>query len=59
MSRISIPPVASATGAVGELSSRIRKTTGGLPDLYAVVGALQQQVRPRRKAFRAASRRFS
>jgi len=44
MSRISIPPVASATGAVAELYSRIRKTTGGLPDLYAIVGALQPQV---------------
>lgn len=43
MSRIAIPPVAEATGPIAELYSRIRKTTGGLPDLYAIIGVLQPQ----------------
>ena len=35
-----IPPVASATGAVAELYSRIKKSAGSVPNLFAAVGAL-------------------
>ena len=41
MSRISTPAVDSATGATAELFTRIKKMAGGVPNLYAAVGALQ------------------
>lgn len=44
MSRISVPPVASASGPVAELYDRIRKTAGSVPNLYAAIGALQPAV---------------
>jgi uncharacterized peroxidase-related enzyme len=44
LSRIVIPPVASATGAVAELYSRIKKSAGSVPNLFAAVGALQSPV---------------
>src|SRR5579864_4886518 len=41
MSRISIPDVASATGAVAEAYAVTRKVTGGVvPNLFAAIGAL-------------------
>ena len=45
MSRISVPDVASATGAVAESYAVTRKATGGvLPNLFAAVGALSPDV---------------
>ena len=44
MSRISVPPVASATGPVAEIYARIGKTVGSVPNLYAAIGALQPAV---------------
>ena len=41
MNRISVPDVASATGAVAEACAMTRKVTGGVvPKLFAAVGAL-------------------
>ncbi|HTH98380.1 MAG TPA: carboxymuconolactone decarboxylase family protein [Stellaceae bacterium] len=39
-SRISTPAVDTATGATAELFAQIKKTAGGVPNLYAAVGAL-------------------
>lgn len=45
MSRISVPDVASATGAVAESYAVTRKVTGGvLPNLFAAVGVLSPDV---------------
>ncbi|OAJ55358.1 alkylhydroperoxidase [Paraburkholderia ginsengiterrae] len=45
MSRISIPDVASATGAVAEAYAVTRKVTGGVvPNLFAAIGALSPDV---------------
>jgi uncharacterized peroxidase-related enzyme len=45
MSRISVPDVASVTGAVAEVYAQTRKATGGvLPNLFAAVGALSPDV---------------
>lgn len=40
-SRISTPPVDSATGATAELFAQIRKAAGGVPNLFAAMGALE------------------
>lgn len=41
MSRINVPPVASATGATAEVYAQVKKATGGgLPNLFATLGAL-------------------
>jgi uncharacterized peroxidase-related enzyme len=45
MSRISVPDVASATGAVAEAYAQTKKATGGaLPNLFAAVGALSPDI---------------
>ena len=45
MSRISVPDVASATGAVAEAHAATKKVTGGVvPNLFAAVGALSPDV---------------
>jgi alkylhydroperoxidase family enzyme len=41
MSRISIPAVNKATGATAEVYARIKKAAGGVPNTFAVIGALQ------------------
>ena len=44
MSRITIPPVDSATGATAEAYAEVRKIAGGsLPNLYAALGHLAPQ----------------
>ncbi len=41
MSRIEVPPIASATGATAEVYAVVKKATGGsIPNLFAVLGAL-------------------
>jgi AhpD family alkylhydroperoxidase len=41
MSRISVPNVANATGAVAEVYSQVKRATGGaVPNLFAAVGFL-------------------
>src|SRR5580704_18082900 len=45
MSRIAVPDIASATGAVAEAYAVTRKVTGGVvPNLFAAVGALSPDV---------------
>jgi uncharacterized peroxidase-related enzyme len=41
MSRISIPAVNKATGTTAEVYARIKKAAGGVPNAFAVIGALQ------------------
>jgi hypothetical protein len=41
MSRIPIPAVNKATGTTVEVYGRIKKATGGVPNAFAVIGALQ------------------
>jgi uncharacterized peroxidase-related enzyme len=44
MSRITIPPVASATGATAEVYAQVRKIAGGtVPNLFAALGHLAPQ----------------
>jgi uncharacterized peroxidase-related enzyme len=41
MSRITVPHIASATGATAEVYAQVKKATGGsIPNLFAAVGAL-------------------
>jgi uncharacterized peroxidase-related enzyme len=41
MSRISVPAVNKATGTTAEVYARIKKAAGGVPNAFAVIGALQ------------------
>jgi uncharacterized peroxidase-related enzyme len=41
MSRISITAVNKATGTTAEVYARIKKAAGGVPNVFAVIGALQ------------------
>ena len=41
MSRIPTPDVQSATGATAEIYAQIRKAAGGVPNTFAVIGALE------------------
>jgi uncharacterized peroxidase-related enzyme len=41
MSRITVPAIASATGATAEVYAQVKKATGGsIPNLFAALGAL-------------------
>lgn len=40
MSRITVPPVAQATGATAEVYAQIKKAAGSVPNLFVAIGAL-------------------
>lgn len=44
MSRITVPNVASATGATAEVYAQVKKAAGGVPNLFAALGALSPDV---------------
>jgi uncharacterized peroxidase-related enzyme len=45
MSRITVPNVATATGATAEVYAQVKKATGGsVPNLFAALGALSPEV---------------
>jgi uncharacterized peroxidase-related enzyme len=44
MSRITVPNVASATGATAEVYAQVKKAAGSIPNLFATVGALSPEV---------------
>ncbi|RDJ97728.1 carboxymuconolactone decarboxylase family protein [Paraburkholderia lacunae] len=44
MSRITVPNVASATGATAEVYAQVRKAAGSVPNLFAALGALSPEV---------------
>jgi uncharacterized peroxidase-related enzyme len=43
MSRIAIPDIASASGATAEAYAQAKKVAGGVPNLFAAVGALSPE----------------
>jgi uncharacterized peroxidase-related enzyme len=43
MSRINVPPIASATGATAEVYAQVKKAAGGIPNLFAALGALSPE----------------
>ncbi|MGF6756135.1 carboxymuconolactone decarboxylase family protein [Paraburkholderia sp. GAS334] len=44
MSRITVPAIESATGATAEVYAEVKKLAGGVPNLFAALGALSPQV---------------
>jgi uncharacterized peroxidase-related enzyme len=44
MSRITVPNVASATGATAEVYAQVKKAVGSVPNLFAALGALSPEV---------------
>jgi len=44
MSRIAVPAIASATGATAEVYAQAKKAAGGIPNLFAALGALSPEV---------------
>jgi hypothetical protein len=44
MSRINVPAVEFATGATAEVYAEVKKVAGGVPNLFAALGALATQV---------------
>ncbi|MDW3683749.1 carboxymuconolactone decarboxylase family protein, partial [Cupriavidus sp. CV2] len=44
MSRITVPNVASATGATAEVYAQVKQAAGSVPNLFVALGALSPEV---------------